>query len=265
MRAWPRGRGALATVTSVSCAYGRITRGKPGLAVRATILLVEDEAEVREMVSRVLAREGFDMLTAADATEGSRRIAERVPDLMLVDWMLPGTSGIEFVRRCRRDELTREIPVILLTARTEEGDRVRGLETGADDYVTKPFSPRELAARIRAVLRRTSGQDAAGTLTAGRLSLSTVSHRVYVDDREIAIGPTEFRLLRFFMGHPERVFSRAQLLDQVWSREVLVEERTVDVHILRLRKLLRPHGLEGALQTIRGVGYRFSLDPGETP
>jgi len=229
--------------------------------MQATILLVEDEAEVREMVSRVLSREGFDMLTAADAPEGHQRISERVPDLMLVDWMLPGTSGIEFVRRCKRDELTREVPVIMLTARAEENDRVHGLETGADDYVTKPFSPRELAARIRAVLRRTSGQDAQGTLTAGRLSLSTVSHRVYVGDEPVDIGPTEFRLLRFFMGHPERVYSRAQLLDHIWSREVFVEERTVDVHVLRLRKLLRPWGLDGAVQTVRGVGYRFAVEP----
>jgi len=228
--------------------------------MQATILLVEDESEVREMVTRVLSREGFDMLSAADAPEGWRRIAERVPDLMLVDWMLPSTSGIEFVRQCKRDELTAEVPVIMLTARAEENDRVHGLETGADDYVTKPFSPRELAARIRAVLRRTSGQDSEGMLTAGRLSLSTVLHRVYVDDQPIDIGPTEFRLLRFFMSHPERVYSRAQLLDQVWSREVFVEERTVDVHVLRLRKLLKPHGLDGAVQTVRGVGYRFSMD-----
>lgn len=228
--------------------------------MHATILLVEDEAEVREMVSRVLSREGFEMLTAADATEGRLRISEKVPDLMLVDWMLPGTSGIEFVRQCKRDELTTEVPVIMLTARVEENDRVHGLESGADDYVVKPFSPRELAARIRAVLRRTSGQDAEGTLTAGRLSLNTATHRVHVDDEPIDVGPTEFRLLRFFMSHPERVYNRAQLLDHVWSREVFVEERTVDVHVLRLRKLLRPHGLEGAVQTVRGVGYRFSAD-----
>ena len=228
--------------------------------MQATILLVEDEAEVREMVNRTLAREGFDMVTAADAAEGQQRIAERVPDLMLVDWMLPSVSGIEFVRRCKRDELTEDVPVIMLTARGEENDRVHGLESGADDYVSKPFSPRELAARIRAVLRRTSGQDAEGTLTAGNLSLSTVSHRVYVDDQPIEIGPTEFRLLRFFMGHPERVYSRAQLLDHVWSREVFVEERTVDVHVLRLRKLLKPYGLDRTVQTVRGVGYRFSTD-----
>lgn len=227
--------------------------------MQATILLVEDEAEIRDMISRVLAREGFEVFTAADAAEGHRRIAERVPDLMLIDWMLPGTSGIELVRRCRRDELTAEVPVIMLTARVEEDNRVHGLEAGADDYVTKPFSPRELAARIRAVLRRSSGQDAEGTLTAGPLTLSTVSHRVYVGDEPMEIGPTEFRLLRFFMSHPERVYTRAQLLDQVWSREVVVEERTVDVHVLRLRKLLKPHGLDRAVQTVRGAGYRFSL------
>jgi two-component system phosphate regulon response regulator PhoB len=228
--------------------------------MQATILLVEDEAEVREMVHRVLARDGFDMQTAADAAQGHQRIAERVPELMLVDWMLPSISGIDFVRRCKRDELTADVPVIMLTARAEENDRVHGLESGADDYVVKPFSPRELAARIRAVLRRTSGQDAEGTLTAGNLSLSTVSHRVFVDDQPVEMGPTEFRLLRFLMGHPERVYSRAQLLDQVWSREVFVEERTVDVHVLRLRKLLKPYGLDGAVQTVRGVGYRFSVD-----
>jgi two-component system phosphate regulon response regulator PhoB len=228
--------------------------------MQATILLVEDEAEVREMVHRVLARDGFDMQTAADAAQGHQRIAERVPELMLVDWMLPSVSGIDFVRRCKRDELTADVPVIMLTARAEENDRVHGLESGADDYVVKPFSPRELAARIRAVLRRTSGQDAEGTLTAGNLSLSTVSHRVFVDDQPVEMGPTEFRLLRFLMGHPERVYSRAQLLDQVWSREVFVEERTVDVHVLRLRKLLKPYGLDGAVQTVRGVGYRFSVD-----
>jgi two-component system phosphate regulon response regulator PhoB len=212
------------------------------------------------MVHRVLARDGFDMQTAADAAQGHQRIAERVPELMLVDWMLPSVSGIDFVRRCKRDELTADVPVIMLTARAEENDRVHGLESGADDYVVKPFSPRELAARIRAVLRRTSGQDAEGTLTAGNLSLSTVSHRVFVDDQPVEMGPTEFRLLRFLMGHPERVYSRAQLLDQVWSREVFVEERTVDVHVLRLRKLLKPYGLDGAVQTVRGVGYRFSVD-----
>lgn len=228
--------------------------------MRATILFVEDEPEVREMVTRVFAREGFDMLTAADAAEARQRISEMVPDLMLVDWMLPDVSGIEFVRRCRRDDLTRDIPVIMLTARAEENDRVHGLEVGADDYVTKPFSPRELAARIRAVLRRTSGQDAEGVLTAGRLTLSTVSHRVYVDEEPLEMGPTEFRLLRFFMAHPERVYSRAQLLDQVWSQEVYVEERTVDVHVLRLRKALRPHGLGHVVQTVRGVGYRFADD-----
>ena len=230
--------------------------------MQATILLVEDEPEVREMVSRTLSREGFHMVTAVDAADGHQRISEQVPDLMLVDWMLPSTSGIDFIRRCKRDELTRNIPVILLTARAEESDRLQGFETGADDYVTKPFSPRELAARIRAVLRRTTGQDAEGVLTAGRLQLNSASHRLYLDDSAVDIGPTEFRLLRFFMAHPERVYSRSQLLDQVWSREVYVEERTVDVHVLRLRKLLKPYGCDAAIQTVRGVGYRFSVDDG---
>lgn len=231
-----------------------------GNAMRATILLVEDEPEIRDMVSRVLGREGFEVLTAADAAQGYERIAEQVPDLMLIDWMLPGTSGMELVRRCRRDELTAEVPVIMLTARVEENDRIRGLEAGADDYVSKPFSPRELAARIRAVLRRSAGQDAEGTLTAGPLTLSTTSHRVHAHGDPVEIGPTEFRLLRFFMSHPNRVYGRAQLLDQVWSREVVVEERTVDAHVLRLRKILKPHGLDSAIQTVRGAGYRFSLE-----
>jgi two-component system phosphate regulon response regulator PhoB len=228
--------------------------------MQATILLVEDEPEIQEMVSRVLAREGFDVQLAGDSSEAHQRLAEQVPDLMLVDWMLPGMSGLELVRRCRRDELTAEVPVIMLTARVEENNRVQGLDAGADDYITKPFSPRELAARIRAVLRRSAGQDAEGTLTAGPLTLSTASHRVHVGDQPVDIGPTEFRLLRFFMSHPDRVYGRAQLLDQVWSREVVVEERTVDVHVLRLRKLLKPYGLDAAVQTVRGAGYRFSLD-----
>ena len=230
--------------------------------MQATILLVEDEPEVREMVSRTLSREGFDMVTAADANEGYQKVSEKVPDLMLVDWMLPSSSGIDFVKRCKRDELTRDVPVIMLTARAEESDRLQGFETGADDYVTKPFSLRELAARIRAVLRRTTGQDTEGILTAGRMQLNSISHRLYIDDEAVEIGPTEFRLLRFFMSHPERVYSRAQLLDHVWSREVFVEERTVDVHVLRLRKLLKPHGCDVNIQTVRGVGYRFSLDTG---
>jgi two-component system phosphate regulon response regulator PhoB len=228
--------------------------------MQATILLVEDEPEIQEMVSRVLAREGFDVQLAGDSSEAHQRLAEQVPDLMLVDWMLPGMSGLELVRRCRRDELTAEVPVIMLTARVEENNRVQGLDAGADDYITKPFSPRELAARIRAVLRRSAGQDAEGTLTAGPLTLSTASHRVHVGDQPVDIGPTEFRLLRFFMSHPDRVYGRAQLLDQVWSREVVVEERTVDVHVLRLRKLLKPYGLDAAVQTVRGAGYRFSLE-----
>ena len=228
--------------------------------MQATILLVEDEPEIQDMVSRVLSREGFHLLTAGDAAEGYQRIAEQVPDLMLIDWMLPGMSGLEFVRRCRRDELTADVPVIMLTARVDESNRVHGLDAGADDYVTKPFSPRELAARIRAVLRRSAGQDAEGTLTAGPLTLSTASHRVHVNGEPVEIGPTEFRLLRFFMSHPDRVYARAQLLDQVWSREVVVEERTVDVHVLRLRKLLKPFGLDKAVQTVRGAGYRFSMD-----
>ena len=226
-----------------------------------TILLVEDEAAIREMVSLALERAGFTVWQAEDGGQAEKLLVDVMPDLLLLDWMLPGISGIELARRLRRDEVTRDVPIIMLTARTEEEDTIRGLDSGVDDYMTKPFSPRELIARINALLRRTSPTQADGTLDAGGLVLDTHSHRVTAKGDAIDMGPTEFRLLQFFMAHPERVYSRAQLLDMVWSRGSFVEERTVDVHIRRLRKALENSGFDSMVQTVRGAGYRFSLKP----
>ena len=221
------------------------------------ILIVDDEPAIREMVAFALRKDGYQPAHAGDAQEARLAIAERVPDLILLDWMLPGTSGLELARRLRREGLTREVPVIMLTARGEENDRVAGLESGVDDYVVKPFSARELLARIRAVLRR-SGDDEAGNVSAGALRIDGAAQRVFAHDAQVALGPTEYRLLHFFMTHPDRVYSRAQLLDHVWGGTVYVEERTVDVHIRRLRKALEPSGLDALVQTVRGAGYRFS-------
>ena len=222
------------------------------------ILLVEDEAAIREMVTMALEKNGFTVETAEDASDAERRLADGLPDLLLLDWMLPGVSGVELARRLRRDEVTRELPIIMLTARGDENDRIRGLEVGADDYVVKPFSPRELVARINALLRRARPEADDGVLNVAGLQLDTNSHRVTAGDRDLDMGPTEFRLLRFFMSHADRVYSRAQLLDMVWSRGTFVEERTVDVHIRRLRKVLSPAGCDSLIQTVRGAGYRFS-------
>ncbi|MDZ7663631.1 phosphate regulon transcriptional regulator PhoB [Thiohalophilus sp.] len=224
-----------------------------------TLLVVEDEAAIREMLEFTLARAGFRVIEAGDAREAGERLAEEKPDLVLLDWMLPGISGVEFAKRLRRDEATRDLPVIMLTARTEEESKLRGYEAGIDDYVTKPFSTQELVARIRAVLRRSSaGQEASETIEIAGLTLDTASHRVSLNGEPINLGPTEFRLLHFFMTHPERVYSRDQLLDQVWGNQVYIEDRTVDVHIRRLRKALAPHGFDRHVQTVRGAGYRFS-------
>ena len=222
------------------------------------ILIIDDEPAIRDMVAYALRRAEYEPVPAGDAREAQVRISERVPDLILLDWMLPGTSGLELARRFRRDELTREIPIIMLTARGEENDRVSGLESGVDDYVVKPFSARELLARIKAVMRRTRGDAEDGSVSLGGLRIDGPAHRVFAGETPVEIGPTEYRLLHFFMTHPERVYSRTQLLDQVWGSNVYVEERTVDVHIRRLRKTLEPHGLEGLVQTVRGAGYRFS-------
>lgn len=226
------------------------------------ILIVEDEPAIRDMLAFALRKGDYAPLLAADAREAQERIAERVPDLILLDWMLPGTSGLELARRWRREALTRDIPIIMLTARGEENDRVGGLEAGVDDYVVKPFSARELLARIRAVLRRSRDDDDDGSVQVGALRIDGAAHRVFADldgtSHPIQMGPTEYRLLHFFMTHAERVYSRSQLLDHVWGGSVYVEERTVDVHIRRLRKTLEPFGAENMVQTVRGAGYRFS-------
>ena len=225
------------------------------------ILIVEDEPAIREMVAFALRKGDFEPAHAGDAREAQAAIADKVPDLILLDWMLPGTSGLELARRWRKDALTREVPIIMLTARGEENDRVGGLEAGVDDYVVKPFSARELLARIRAVMRRSRDDDEDGSVIIGRLRIDGAAHRVYANDAPVSIGPTEYRLLHFFMTHPERVYGRSQLLDHVWGGSVYVEERTVDVHIRRLRKTLEPSGLDGMVQTVRGAGYRFSASP----
>jgi two-component system phosphate regulon response regulator PhoB len=222
------------------------------------ILLVEDEAAIREMTTMALERAGFGVVAAEDASSAERLLSDGLPDLILLDWMLPGGSGIELARRLRRDEYTREVPIIMLTARSEEEDRIRGFDSGADDYVTKPFSPRELIARIKAVIRRASPEQGEGVLETKGLVLDSHSHRVSANGNVLEMGPTEFRLLQFFMAHPERVYSRTQLLDMVWSRGSFVEERTVDVHIRRLRKVLENDGFDSFIQTVRGAGYRFS-------
>ncbi|MFP4155788.1 MAG: phosphate regulon transcriptional regulator PhoB [Halothiobacillaceae bacterium] len=223
-----------------------------------TILIVEDEKPIREMVAFALGRAGYELVEAGDVAEAYEQMAQKLPDLILLDWMLPGATGIELARRLKRDELTREVPIVMLTARGEEEDKVSGLEAGADDYVTKPFSPRELIARIKAVLRRVSPDDEGGSIEINGLVLDPESHRVMAGNESIDMGPTEFRLLEFFMTHPERVYSRTQLLDRIWGRNAYVEERTVDVHILRLRKALSAQGYDAMIQTVRGVGYRFS-------
>ena len=222
------------------------------------ILIVEDEPAIREMVAMALERADFVVIQAASAAEAEQRLADGLPDLIVLDWMMPGVSGIELARRLRRDDYTRRVPIIMLTARSEEDDRVRGLDAGADDYLTKPFSPRELIARIRAVLRRSIPSSEEGILESGTLHLDMSSHRVTAGGEVVEMGPTEFKLLHFFMSHPERVYSRGQLLDMVWGRGAYVEERTVDVHIRRLRKALEPSRHDGYVQTVRGTGYRFS-------
>ncbi|HSR64574.1 MAG TPA: phosphate regulon transcriptional regulator PhoB [Xanthomonadaceae bacterium] len=227
------------------------------------ILIVEDEPAIRDMVAFALRKDDYEPIPAGDGREAQAAIADRVPDLILLDWMLPGgSSGLELARRWRREALTRDIPIIMLTARGEENDRVGGLEAGVDDYVVKPFSARELLARIRAVLRRAREDDADGSVRVGALRIDGAAHRVFAEvggsEEPVTIGPTEYRLLHFFMTHAERVYTRTQLLDHVWGGSVYVEERTVDVHIRRLRKALEPSGLDAMVQTVRGAGYRFS-------
>jgi two-component system, OmpR family, phosphate regulon response regulator PhoB len=221
------------------------------------ILVVEDEAPIRQMIAFNLTRAGFQVAEAEDCSQARKRIADSRPDLVLVDWMLPDSSGLELTRTLRRDEASREVPIIMLTARAEERDKVLGLDGGADDYITKPFSPRELLSRINALLRR-SAPSPDEQLVAGDLRLDPVSHRVHVGTQELVLGPTEYRLLKFLMENRDRVYSRAQLLDFVWGQNVYVEERTVDVHVRRLRKALEDSGADRYVQTVRGAGYRFS-------
>ena len=223
------------------------------------ILVVEDEDAIRAMLIMVLEQAGFSPIAAADAQEAQKALEEDLPDLILLDWMLPGISGVEWARRLKKEPMYRDIAIILLTARGEEEDKVRGLEIGADDYVTKPSSPKELVARIRAVLRRTGKLQGSTSIVLGDLTLDTEQHRLTVGDQQLEVSPTEFRLMHFFMTHPDKVYSRTQLLDQVWGRSVYIEERTIDVHIRRLRKILAEHNREELVQTVRGFGYRFSL------
>lgn len=222
------------------------------------ILVVEDEAPIREMICLVLEQHDFDVLEAVDFGSAQALLIEPFPDLILLDWMLPGGSGIQLIKSIKRETLTRDIPIVMLTARSEENDRVNGLESGADDYVTKPFSPKELIARIKAVMRRSSPVTEHESLCFNGLVLDPSSHRVMANDRPLDMGPTEYKLLHFFMSHPERVYSREQLLNQVWGTNVYVEDRTVDVFIRRLRKTLEDGGFDKMLQTVRGSGYRFS-------
>jgi two-component system phosphate regulon response regulator PhoB len=225
------------------------------------ILVVEDEPAIQELIAVNLEHAGHHVIRARDAEEALRVVRHALPDLLLIDWMLPGMSGVSLARQLRQSERTRQVPMIMLTARAEESDKIMGLDAGADDYVTKPFSPKELVARIKAVLRRRAPQMTDEPIELGGLRLEPATRRVFGDRRPLELGPTEFRLLHFLMTHPERVHSRAQLLDQVWGDHVFIEERTVDVHIRRLRKTLEPSGHDRLIQTVRGSGYRFAGAP----
>ncbi len=226
----------------------------------AKILIVEDEPAIQELLVFNVTQAGFVALRASDAEEAWQQIRDHAPDLILLDWMLPSTSGVVLAKQLRSEARTKDVPIIMLTARGDERDKVLGLESGADDYITKPFSPRELMARIRAVMRRHIPTLSEDKVASGGLELSPTSHRVTAKGQSIELGPTEFRLLHFFMTHVERVYSRTQLLDQVWGTQVFVEERTVDVHIRRLRASLEASGLDGLIQTVRGSGYRYSIN-----
>jgi two-component system phosphate regulon response regulator PhoB len=222
------------------------------------VLVVEDEEAIREMLALVLEQAELCVRSAGDAHQAQTIMNEEVPDLILLDWMLPGLSGVEWARRLKKDKSFGDIPIIMVTARGEEEDKIRGLDVGADDYVSKPFSPRELVARIKAVLRRSGKLGKSRRIELGGISLYNEEHRVTIDDNNVVLSPTEYRLLEFFLTHPDKVYSRSQLLDQVWGRSSFIEERTVDVHIRRLRKILSEHGREEMIQTVRGFGYRFS-------
>lgn len=223
------------------------------------VLVVEDEEAIREMLVMVLEQADLQVIAVASAEQAIQSLAESRIDLMVLDWMLPGISGVELAKRLKRDPSYKELPIILLTARGEEEDKIRGLEIGADDYMTKPFSPKELIARIKAVMRRSGKLTETGQLTVGDLTLDAEQHRLAIAGKSLDVSPTEFRLMQFFMTNPDKVYSRTHLLDQVWGRSVYIEERTVDVHIRRLRKLLAEFGREDLIQTVRGFGYRFSM------
>lgn len=225
----------------------------------ATILVVEDEPAIQALIATNLKRAGHDVITVVDAESAIQVLKQTLPDMILLDWMLPGMSGKDLARKLRAEERTRTLPIIMLTARSDEQDKIQGLEIGADDYITKPFSPRELLARIKTVLRRVAPQATEDIVEIKGICLNPVTHRVLVDGQEVALGPTEFNLLHFLMTHPERVHSRSQLLNQVWGDHVYIEERTIDVHIRRLRAVLEESGKDNLIQTVRGSGYRFSL------
>lgn len=222
-----------------------------------TILVVEDEPAIRELLKVNLVDDGYDVEEANDAEAAQQALSRKLPDLVLLDWMLPGQSGLSLARQLRADTRTRDLPIIMVTARGDEGDKIAGLEAWVDDYVTKPFSPRELKARIKTVLRRRAPEAAQEILHAGTLRLDPVAHRVTAAGRDVTLGPTEFRLLRFLLARANRVHSRAQLLDMVWGHDVYIEERTVDVHIRRLRAALEPFGADTMIETVRGTGYRL--------
>ena len=222
-----------------------------------SILIVEDEPEIRELLNFSLVRAGFDVAEAASGEMALQYLDNKLPDILIVDWMLPGMSGVELAKRLRRDGLTNKLPLLMLTARSEETDLLKSFESGIDDYMSKPFSPRELVARIKALLRRTSVPED-DTVESSGIRIDLVSHRVTIAGTDINIGPTEYRLLELLMRNPDRVFERDQLLDRVWGRSTYIETRTVDVHILRLRKVLKPFGLDNTVQTVRSVGYRFT-------
>lgn len=222
------------------------------------ILIVDDESAIRDMLRVALEMAEYQCIEASNAQDAHALIVDEKPDLILLDWMMPGTSGIELARRLKRDEVTADIPLIMLTAKGEEDNKIQGLEVGADDYITKPFSPRELVARLKAVLRRADPQVNGQPITVQGLCLDPASHRVTINDQPVDMGPTEYRLLEFFLTHQERAYTRSQLLDHVWGGNVYVEERTVDVHIRRLRKALAIDNHEHLVQTVRGTGYRFS-------
>ncbi len=226
--------------------------------MKKRILCIEDEAAIRSMIRFSLEREGFTVQEAADARTARDMAADQSPDLMLVDWMLPDLSGPELIRRFRSDPLTRDIPIIMLTAKSEEDDMIHGLDAGADDYLIKPVSLKALSARIKALLRRTDGFDEQRVINTGRLQLNQNAHQLRIDGTPVHLGTTEYRLLEFFMQHPEKVYSRAQLLDFVWGQNTYIEERTVDVHVLRLRKTLKTYAADNVIQTVRGAGYLFS-------